>query len=234
VTDLRDKPTVLIADDHVVFAEGLAESLKSDFTVLGVVTVLDQLQSAIASCAPDVVVLDLSFHGESSLPTLRELSTTDPSSPAVVVLTAHASRALASAARDAGALAFLPKDVSTQDLKLAIGAALEGRRQLVPGEAATGVEPEESPGNRRRVMIDGSSLTRRQAEVLVLLLTGLDRADVANRLGFSVKAIDYHVRRIKRAVGVASVRLLYVWATEHAVALEDAASGSGGDDALLR
>lgn len=232
MTQDEQKPTLLIADDHPVFAEGLAESLKDDYTVVGMATTLKRLPVVVARSRPDVLVLDLSFHGTSALPALRRINARLKRPPAVVVLTAHSSRATAKAAEEAGALAFLSKDVSTQELKLAIGAALEGRRYVRSVDLAERKHPGPQSPHNRRVTIDGYALTKRQVQILSLLVSGTSRSDIAAQLGYSIKGIDYHLQRIKHAVGVRTVRLLYVWATEHAEALGQTAAvppdGQGG------
>lgn len=226
-----ERPTVLIADDHVVFAEGLARSLQPDFHVLGVVSELDRIPQSIGSCRPDIVILDLSFHGESSLPVLRTLCEKAVAPPAYVILTAHSSRALASAAADAGALAFLPKDVSTRELKMVLGVVLQGRAFIRTEEPAASGKKADS--DHRMIMVDGCAITPRQAQILVLLADGLSRPEVAERIEFSIKSIDYHLQKVKKALGVNRLRHLYVWATEHIEALREASEGRGDSEALL-
>ena len=215
---LLRRPRILIADDHVVFAEGLAESLKRDFAIAGLVTRLDRLRATIERSAPDLVVLDLSFHGKSALPEIRELFANPIDAPALVVLTAHASQAMERAVREIGAMAFLSKDASTQELCLAITAALQGRSYVRPGElrarrrGATAI-----PAGHRS--IGGAVLSRRQAEILLMIVEGHTRASIAADLGFTIKGTDYHLHRIKRAVGAPNLRLLHAWASEHLDAL---------------
>lgn len=212
------RPTILIADDHVVFAEGLAESLKHEFAIAGLVTRIERLKDAVRRSAPDLIVLDLSFHGKSALPELREVLAGDAPRPAVVVLTAHASQAMERAVRQAGALAFLSKDASTQELCLAITAALQGRPYVRPSEPRRpGQPPAVAPPGHR--IISGAVLSRRQARILVMIVEGRTRAEIAEELGFTIKGTDYHVQRIRRAVGIPSARLMHVWAHENLAAL---------------
>lgn len=229
LTDLP-RPSILIADDHLVFAEGLAESLKSEYVIIGLVTALDQLEDAVDTARPDVLVLDLSFHGASALPVLRRLSRSREGFPAVVVLTAHGSPALARASEEAGALAFLPKDVSTHELKLAISAAVGGRKYSHHSRSTKGMTQDVGVGTNDRVTIDGFSLTRKQVKVLSLLQAGLPRAEIATAMGTSLKGVDYHLQQIRKILGASHLRLLYVWATEHAAALSARLHGRYGTD----
>ncbi|MEZ4379534.1 MAG: response regulator transcription factor [Gemmatimonadales bacterium] len=210
----RHQPTVLIADDHVVFAEGLAESLKPHFAIVGLVTRLERFVSTVVETAPDVIVLDLTFQGESSLGALRELRDDHPPLPATVILTAHTSHAMERAALDAGALAFLSKDASTQELCLAITAALEGRPYVRHADMRS-LSRRRGPRLKERDVIAGALLTRQQAHFLILLAAGLSRQEIAVKLDIGVKTGDYHLQQAKQMVGVANLRLLHVWATEH-------------------
>lgn len=226
------RATILIADDHTVVAEGLAEALRPHFSVVGQVTRLEHLLDAVRESQPEVVILDLAFEGRSSLSVLQE-ATDDPRIESrFVVLTAYASKALAKAAFRAGAMSFLLKGASTHELRLAIEAALEGR-QFTAGEidAATQMSEEALPG--RLVKVGGIALRPKQIWVLNLLLDGLDRDAIGEELGISPKGAEYHLMKIRAALGTPNIRLLTLWATEHEKALRKALDGKGDEARLL-
>lgn len=205
------RPTILIADDHQVLAEGLAATLGPHYTIVGQVHVLEQLGPAIARSAPDVVILDLSFHGTSALPQLKQLTANPTMASKFVVLTGLESPALATAAFDAGALAFLQKGAGVQELRMAIEAAVAGRRYSDGGE----IESREESGTGARgasVMVGGLLLRPRQIEVLWLLLRGSSRSDVAQRLGVTQKTVDYHLTDLREQLGVGGSRMVIAWA----------------------
>jgi DNA-binding NarL/FixJ family response regulator len=223
---------VLIADDHTVVAEGLAVALSAHFTIVGQVTVLDDLLGAILGSEPDVVVLDLSFGGVSSLPTMQEAIADRRIRSRFVILTAHESRALAAAAQKAGALAFLLKGASTSDLRLAIEAAHRGERYSVdapPEERAR--QADVRPGEL--VTVAGLDFTTRQVQILDLLAQGFDREDIADVVGLTVKGVDYHFHELRELVGTSNTRLLAIWAVEHLDALALALEGKGDSARLL-
>ncbi len=228
----HDRPTVLIADDHTVVAEGLSVALSAHYTVVGQVTVLDRLLEAIRDGRPDVVILDLAFGGNSSLPVLQEATADASIHSRFVVLTAHDSRALSAAAFKAGASAYLLKGASTHELRLAIDAALEGCR-FTPEEGRDGNRqiPESPLGPS--VEIGGASLRPRQVHILNLLLDGLNRKAIARKLGISIKGVDYHIAATCKAVGTPNLRLLSLWAVEHPEALRSALKGKGDSARLM-
>ncbi|MDX2262268.1 MAG: response regulator transcription factor [Gemmatimonadales bacterium] len=190
--------------------------------------VLEQLGSAIERSAPDVVILDISYHGESSLPQLKQL-TADPAIVSrFVVLTGLESPALAAASFDAGAMAFLQKGVGVQELRMAIEAAMAGRRYSDGGETEGAAE---LAGGARgaSVMIGGLSLRPRQVEVIWLALRGMGRVAIAERLGVAEKTVDYHLTDLRERLGVETSRMVIAWAAGYQDELSAGCSGVGSD-----
>ncbi|MBA2290892.1 MAG: response regulator transcription factor [Gemmatimonadales bacterium] len=222
MTDLATgRTTILIADDHLVLAEGLAATLSSHFIVVGNVPTLEHLRAAIESSKPDVVILDISFHGVSSIPLLAKL-TADPSIQArFVMLTGLESTALASAAFEAGAMAFLLKGAGTQELRLAIEAALQGRRFSAGAELKPSLE-EPSDAHGPALRVGGLLLRPRQVEILCLMLEGLTRPQAGRRLGISTKGVDYHLNELRERLGLPTLRMLLKWAAGHETELGEA------------
>lgn len=203
---------VLVADDHAVVAEGIALALATHFAVVGTIRHLAELLPAILSLRPEVVVLDLAFPEGSSLPSLREAIAHPAVRSRFVILTAHDSPALAKAALDAGAVAFITKAVGAQELRLAVTAAAQrsggNSRQHLP-------TPHRARPARERHPISGALLSRRQIEILVLMLEGLPRKQIAANLGLTVKGVDYNVTAIKLATGIPTLLGLCSWIHEH-------------------
>ena len=98
------RPTVLIADDHAVVADGLASLLKQEFDVVATVGDGVSLVAEAARLRPDVVVTDVSMPGLGGLEALRRLKA-QRAELKVVLLTMHASATLAAEAMRAGASA---------------------------------------------------------------------------------------------------------------------------------
>jgi DNA-binding NarL/FixJ family response regulator len=229
--DTSARPTLLIADDHLVLAEGLAATLGQHFTIVGQVHALGQVQSAIERSGPDVVILDVSFHGESSLGLLMRL-TADPTITArFVVLTGLESPALATAAFDAGATAFLQKGAGVQELRLAIEAAMAGRRYSDGAESQSATEPG-SGARGESILIGGLLLRPRQVEVVWLMLRGMSRSEISGRLSVTRKTVDYHLTDLRERLGVGSSRMVVAWAAGHQdeLSVAFAALQGGGQD----
>ena len=201
MTDPDHRATVLIAEDHVLVGEGIAMVLSPYFAIAGSVRSLSDLVPSIRKCRPDVVILDISFGADSSIPVMRKILKGRAPRPKFVMLTAHESPALFRAAFGAGATGFVLKGSSVQDLRLAVEAALEGQR-FVSGSAKTrGALPQIAGGPRARLKVDGIEISQRQAEILTLLQDGLSRKEVAEHLDVSVKGLEYHLSQIQKATG---------------------------------
>lgn len=195
-------------------AEGIALVLEPYFAVVGHVRELQQLIPTLLQLKPQVVILDIAFEGGSSLPFMKRALTELGISSKFVVLTAHESRSLMNAALNSGASGFLVKGSSGQDLRLAIEAALEGRR-FISGHMANAAPLKSRDGSRHRVVIGGIGLTLRQVEILVLMHAGVAREEIARQLGISIKGIEYNVGAIKSLTGIPRLLDLLRWVEEN-------------------
>ena len=211
----RSRASILIADDHAVVAEGLAHVLAPYFSVLGQVRKLDDLIPTLLRTKPQAVLLDVTFGSESSLSRMNQAISEFGVTAKFIMLTAHESRTLARAAFDAGASAFLIKGASGQDVRMAIEAALDGRRISAPEPGISADWPIVRGKTRQEIIVGGIGVNLRQLQVLCLLYDGVSRDDVARRLGMTVKGIEYHVSVIKRTTGIPRLLDLLRWVEEH-------------------
>lgn len=190
------------------------------FRIAGFVTTLDALVPGIDRHQPDLVVLDLMFEGGSSLPVMRAQIHDRRHACRFLVLTAHDSETFRTEAITSGAAGFLSKGVNIQGLRLAIEAALASREIVsLPRVLRAGRGHRNRPSSNKGTFVGGVCLRRRQAEAILLLHDGLTRQAIADRLGITVRGVDYHLGLAKEAVGTASLLLLARWAGEHAVEL---------------
>lgn len=204
------RPTVLVADDHQLVAEGLAATLSRDYTVVGRVSRLAQLADAIRTSSPQVAVVDIVFGGESVIPLLAKICADPANTTRFVMVTGHASGALAQAAFDAGALGFLLKGAGSDELKLAIDAALDGRRY---SSGTSELTPVARSG--AHWIIGGIPVSAQQVRVLCELLEVGTRPRVAQRLRLTLRGVDYHLNDLRKKLGFDSLTLLIRWASDH-------------------
>jgi NarL family two-component system response regulator LiaR len=116
----------------------------------------------------------------------------------VIALTSFKEGDLVKNALEAGAIGYLLKDVSADELAGAIRAAHAGRATLSPEAAQALVETTSQPP------VPGPDLTQRELEVLALMVEGLNNTQIAGRLTVSSSTIKSHVSNILSKLGVAS------------------------------
>lgn len=190
---------VMLVDDHAMVRKGLATFLK----------VFDDLQlageaasgaAAIKLCGevlPDVVLMDMVMPEMDGAAATRIIREKYPQVQ-VIALTSFKEGELIKTALEAGAIAYLLKDVSADDLVRAIRAAHAGRATLSPEAAQSLVETANQPPT------PGLDLTEREREVLSLMVEGLNNTQIAGRLTVSPSTIKSHVSNILSKLQVTS------------------------------
>lgn len=190
---------VMIVDDHDMVRRGLAAFLrvKPELELVGEAR---DGQEAIHVCAtvhPDVVLMDLVMPRMSGAEATRTIRARW-SSVQVVALTSFEEKDLVREALGAGAISYLLKNVSVDDLAAAIHAAHAGRSTLAPEAIRALVEPGRAqPGFHY-------DLTEREREVLALMVKGMSNPEIADRLIVSRATAKAHVSNILSKLGVAN------------------------------
>lgn len=202
---------LLLADDHPMMCEGLRAILEPENQVVGVVHDGREVPGAVTRLEPDLVLLDISLPGRNGLDLARELHRTHPELK-TMILTMHSERLYADEALRAGARGFVVKLAAGSELRFAVSEVLAGRTYVTSlvsgggGDAAGGAPAAGAHG-----------LTPRQLEVLRLLARGCTTAEIANELGVSQKAVEFHRARIKRTLGLTSQASLVRFAVANGV-----------------
>jgi DNA-binding NarL/FixJ family response regulator len=186
---------LLIVDDHRVFAQGLEAvfGAEPDFEPTAI-SQPSQTIGVVTAQRPEVVIMDVRLGDVSGIDLTRQLLTI-PAPPAVVVLTAYADLATVISAIKAGAVGFVAKDASVEQLLSAVRAVLVGGSWL-PAELL-GQLLDACPGPAQapqRKLIQ--QLTAREREVLSLMVSGLDRAGIASRMCQSPHTVRTHIRNV--------------------------------------
>ena len=207
------RPRLLLADDHSLLCEGLRAILEPDNDSVAIVHDGNDVVPAVERFAPDIAVLDISLSGRDGLALARELHGSHPSLR-LMMLTMHSDRLYADEALRAGALGFVLKLASGSELRFAVAEVMAGRTYVTPLLAkATGAPAPDVAG--ASLVTDRPPLTARQREVLQLMARGLTNAEVAQELGLSDKAVEFHKTRIKKALGLSSNAALLRYAVAH-------------------
>jgi len=188
---------VMIVDDHDMVRRGLAAFLRAKPELELVGEARDGLE-AMEICEkvrPDVVVMDLVMPRMSGAETTRAIRQHWPHVQ-VVALTSFEERELVREALSAGAIGYLLKNVSVDDLAAAIQAAHAGRSTLSPEALKALVESEAGSA------ATDYQLTAREQEVLALLVQGMSNPEIADSLVVSRATAKAHVSNILSKLGV--------------------------------
>jgi NarL family two-component system response regulator LiaR len=190
---------VMLVDDHAMVRRGLATFLKV-FDDLELAGEADSGDAAIQLCGqvlPDVILMDLRMPDMDGATATRLIRQQYPKMQ-VVALTSFKELGLVQNALEAGAIGYLLKDVSADELAGAIRAAHSGQVTLSPEVAQALVHAASQPP------APGHDLTERERVVLALMVEGLNNTQIAARLVVSPSTIKTHVSHILSKLGVAS------------------------------
>ena len=186
--------TVLVVDDHRLFAEGIARLLgdEPDFAVVGVAETAAAGVAAVASLRPHVVLLGMALPDMEGLACAARVQEVSPATR-VVLMGDTGDEILFRAAVAAGCVGYVDTHVAFAELSRAVRLGAAGEialapgqlRMLVPEATATAIEV-----RQRR------ELTSRELEVLELIGQGLANKEIARRLGLRINTVRNHVQRI--------------------------------------
>jgi DNA-binding NarL/FixJ family response regulator len=203
------RPRILLADDHVVFTDGIVRILKDRFDVVGAVTDGHELIEAATRLTPEVIVSDISMPTLSGLETLRRLNELHHKSR-VIFLTMHADAKLAADAFRLGAKGFVLKQSSGDELVKAIDAVLQGHKYMSSALTEEVLALMSAPA-----AAPGPDLSSRQAEVLRLIMNGMRMKEIAANLNLSPRTVETIKYDIMRELDVHSTAELVKYAIEH-------------------
>jgi NarL family two-component system response regulator LiaR len=206
----RDCIRVLIVDDHALVRSGLRFFLLAfdDLELVGEATSGEEALELCAQTRPDVVLMDLVMPGMNGATTTRVICQRWPQMQ-VIVLTNFQDVELVRGALQAGAMGYLLKDVSAEDLAEAIRAVHAGQPTLAPEATQALIEAVTQPS------APGHDLTAREWEVLALMVEGLSNAEIAERLVIGLSTVKFHVSNILSKLDVSSRAEAVALALQH-------------------
>jgi DNA-binding NarL/FixJ family response regulator len=208
--------TILIADDHRLFREGLRVLLEREgFKVVGEA---DNGRTAVKlakKLQPDVVIADIGLPDLNGVEATRQICAQAPCSK-VLVLSMHTETRFVLGVLEAGASGYLLKDAAFEELSGAIQAVLKGQIYLSPAIAGVVVSrlierAEAKPKSAQ------ATLSKREQEVLQLIAEGKSTKEIAAALYISVKTVETHRKQIMDKLGIYSVAELTKYAIREGV-----------------
>jgi two-component system, NarL family, response regulator LiaR len=190
---------VLIVDDHGMVRKGLMAYLgnRPDICVVGEARDGREAIRQVEQLQPDVLLMDLVMPEMGGVAATRTIHQRWPQVQ-VIALTSFQEKELVQDALQAGAIGYLLKNVSGDELYQAICRAYGGRPTLAPEALQALIKPNAEEDSL------GKDLTRRELEVLALLAKGLSNPDIAERLVVSRATVKVHISNILSKLGVSN------------------------------
>ena len=217
---MGERIRVMIVDDQKLLCEGFRKliEMEADFEVVGVacdgeeaLALAERLQAQ--QKAPDVVLMDVRMPRMDGIAATRVFRERWPGSR-IVILTTFDDAELIQAGLQAGALGYLLKDISAEQLVTTIRAAAQGQVLLHPDVAskvfallpsAADVQPaaaQVTPPPARPATSDLEQLTEREREILLLLARGASNREISEALYITGGTVKNHLSNILSKLGV--------------------------------
>ncbi len=186
---------IIIADDHQLFREGLA-NLLADTNDIEILAQAENGRDAFNKARelnPDVIIMDIGMPVMDGVEATRQLIKELPEAK-VVALSMHAEKQYIKGMFEAGASGYLFKNCAYDELIRAIRTVHNGKKYL--SERITEIMINDYLGKEEDLPVTDSELTERESEILKLIAEGVSTSDISDRLFVSIKTIGTHKQHI--------------------------------------
>ncbi len=210
--------TVVLADDHQMFRQGLRTLIESteDIQVTGEAGDGQESLRKIEELQPDVVILDIAMPGLTGIEIAKRLPKIAPKTKSFI-LTMHGDTFFALESLKAGALGFMLKEESFDMLINAIRTVHKGKIFVTPSLEAPVLKDlvareKHTPDKGKTTL-----LTNREREILQMVAEGMTNQEIADKLYISISTVDTHRKNIMSKLDIHSVAGLVHYAVRHKI-----------------
>ncbi|MBC7233898.1 MAG: response regulator transcription factor [Chloroflexi bacterium] len=213
--------TIVLADDHHLVRQGLRALLTAepDFAVVGEAGEGVEATLLTERLQPDVLIVDMAMPGLNGAEVARQVSKRSPRTR-VIMLSMHDSDPYVIEALRAGAVAYVLKDSTAQDLVHAVRSVMAGRRYLSPRIAERFIDAYLTQlATSLPDPLD--TLTLREREVFLLVAQGRSSSEIAQQLFLSRRTVETHRTNIMRKLGVKNKAELIRYAVQRGLLPKD-------------
>jgi len=200
---------VMLVDDHRLVRSGLTSLLgtAADIEIVGEAADGAQAVTVVLELEPDVVLMDLSMPVMDGVSATRKILIDRPTTK-IVMLSSFSDRARVRDAIAAGAIGYVLKDCTTEELLTAVRAAAQGHAPLDP-RVAGALLPTSASAE------PGEQLSDRERQVLRLASQGMANKQIARSLGIAERTVKVHLGNVFRRIGVSDRTSAALWAREN-------------------
>jgi len=194
--------TVVIADDHPLFRDGVAQTLADSgaFTVVGCAASGREAVEMAGRLRPDLVLLDLSMP-DGGIWALQRIAALDPA-PTVAMLTVAEGEEEVVTCLSQGAAGYILKGVGARELLSVLTDLVSGRSYVAPTLAGRVLTRMHSPSAAARDPKPIERLSRREEEILKLVAEGLSNKEIGLRLELQEKTVKHYMTQILQTLQV--------------------------------
>jgi len=209
------RTSLLIVDDHPLVLIGLRDFLSAqrDMRVIGTESDPSRAAEVVLRLKPDVMIVDLMMPGLSGMALIRQVHQRSPDMR-IVVLSMHSDAAYVSEALHGGAMGYVLKCTEPEALLRAIRAVMSGARYLSPPLSENEVKRHLQRGRQPGIEAH-ELLTRREREVLRLVVEGKTSAAIAALLGIGVRTVESHRANLLSKLDLHNQTELVRYAVQH-------------------
>jgi DNA-binding NarL/FixJ family response regulator len=204
---MSDKIKVLIVDDHNLIAQAWSSILQveDDIEVVGIAASSEEAQQMAHSYRPDIVLMDINLKEGDGFEATEAIINTQPKTK-VIGLSIHDDTALVKKIISKGALGYLTKNSSKEELIKAIRTVDLGQQYIC----------EEIKDKFLKSMFSKEEksveLTNREIEIVKLIATGMTSKEIGNKLNVSNRTVDTHRHNILKKLNIPNSAQLGIWA----------------------
>lgn len=214
-------PTIVLADDHHLVRQALRILLATepDFVIVGEAGEGVETTLLVERLQPDVLIVDMAMPGLNGAEVARQVSKRSPRTR-VIMLSMHDSEPYVLEALRTGAIAYVLKDSTAQDLVDAVRSAIAGHRYLSPRIAERFIDAYlEQLATSPQDPLD--TLTLREREVFLLAAQGRSSAEIAKQLFISRRTVETHRANVMRKLSVKNKAELIRYAVQRGLLPEE-------------
>jgi len=193
------RTSVVLADDHLLFAECVAQLLQKHFEVIGIALDGRAMIQMAHQCKPDVILADISMPVLNGIEATRVIRTELPSTK-ILLLTMHDDLSLAEEGFAAGATGFVTKTTAAEELLSAIQTVARGDTYITSSLARELISALTTIGPQRASQ--ARILTARQRQIVQLLAEGKIMKEAADIMNISTRTAESHKYEIMRRLRV--------------------------------
>ena len=206
---IMNRPRLLLADDHIMFSQGLQRLLEDEFDLVGAVGDGQALVEAAGRLKPDVIIVDISMPVMNGFDAVRQLKRKGETAK-IIFLTMHADDRMLAEAFRCGGSGYVLKQSAGEELIAGIRKVLAGQKYVTPLIATEWAEDI----SKRVQGTHKLTLTPRQREVLQLVIEGCTMKEIATRLGISTRTAESHKYEMMEGLGVETTAELIQYAVK--------------------